>query len=386
MAIRRGGGGGLKTRSVLFLHGSNDLYGASRVLLADAGSVVELGYRVRVILPGDGPLTHLLNAAGVGVEIRPLRVLRRVQPHSALAWPFVLPAKIDRGEVVVLWTLALLNYLPTLRARRVPVVVSVHELIPGMVGSALARLAGMYGNGRGSSPSPVVPIMANSQATGDWLANHGVRRASVVYPAAPPYSPLRRGGVGGPLRVLLAGRVSGWKGHVEALDAVAKLRQGGVDVELTLVGGPFPGQDLQLHRLLDRLRTAPFARYIGEVPDITPLLVDHDVLLVASVRPEPFGLVALEAWAAGRRVVAPDEGGVAEAARMVHGLVFRPRDVGAMAAALETVACQPRLREPPGPRAPAAHLCTQARRSEFWSKVLGGGIGEKVDSAPTPWP
>jgi glycosyltransferase involved in cell wall biosynthesis len=367
---------------VLFLHGSNDLYGASRVLLADVKSVVELGHPVRVVLPEEGPLTPLLNAAGAGVEIRPLQILRRVRPRSALAWPLTAPVRIDPGEVVVLWTLALLSYLPALAVRGASVIVSVHELLPGLVGSALAHLAGLTAlraaGGQVIRPSRLV--MANSEATGAWLASHGVRRANVVYPAAPPYLPVPRQ-PGGPLRVLIAGRVSGWKGHVEGIDAVARLRQHGVDAELTLVGAPFPGQEAELHRLLRRVRAAPFSRYLGQVSDITPLLAQHDVLLVSSLRPEPFGLVVLEAWAAGRRVVAPDEGGVAEAARMVHGLVYRPRDVGAMAAALGTVASETRLREPPAAQAPAAYLCNQSRRREFWSNALRRGPKDLADNA-----
>lgn len=347
---------------MLFLHGSNDLYGASRVLLGDVRVLTGLGHRVRVVLPGPGPLTEHLVDAGAEVPICPLSVVRRTRPSSILRFPR-LPVPVERGEMVVLWTLALAAYLPAL-LRSSDVLVSVHEVLPGRAGGALGRWGGL-GRGR---------VMVNSAATARWLVGCGVERGKirVVYPAAPDHRPAPPLPPDGPFRVLLAGRVNGAKGHLEAVDAAEVARRQGLDVRVTLAGTPFPGQEPHLQRLVERIEHVPWATYVGEIADMTEALAAHHALLVGSVRPESFGIVALEAWAAGRRVIAPDEWGAGESARLVDGVLYRPNDIGSMAAALSLVATEPALSQPPRPNAPASSLCTEEGRRRFWREAVAG--------------
>ena len=64
-------------------------------------------------------------------------------------------------------------------------------------------------------------------------------------------------------------------------------------------------------------------------------------------RHEPFGIVVLEAWAAGVPVVASDVGGLGRlcAAHPGAALAFPPGDLAALDAALERIATVPRLRD-----------------------------------------
>ena len=110
--------------------------------------------------------------------------------------------------------------------------------------------------------------------------------------------------------------------------------------------------------------------YRGEVDDLAPHLMDADLVLVPTTRPEPFGLIALEAWAAGRRVIAADEGGLAEAARLVGGVMFKARDVDALASAIIHVAESPELLAGPSPEAEASARCTTESREAAWLSVL----------------
>ena len=98
---------------------------------------------------------------------------------------------------------------------------------------------------------------------------------------------------------------------------------------LVLVGdGPDLGQAIDLARelgVLDRVRL------IGVVDDVAPYLRGADLLLLPS-RNESFGLVALEAQAAGIPVIASDVGGLPEVVQHgVSGYLFPPGDVEGMA-------------------------------------------------------
>ncbi len=115
-----------------------------------------------------------------------------------------------------------------------------------------------------------------------------------------------------------------------------------------------------------RLRRRPPLVLIGEVwPDtprhLPPGAVIHDgwpnaavreamrrclTLVAPSVWPEPFGLVVVEALAAGRPVVASDIGGISEIVRDgQEGLLVPAEDAPALVAALDTLVGDPEARE-----------------------------------------
>jgi glycosyltransferase involved in cell wall biosynthesis len=345
-----------------FLHGSNDLYGASRVLAQDVELLRADGHDVVVALPEDGPLTEVLEGLGARVSIEPLVVLRKVAGVTGLRMPIRLPAVCDDVDVVVLWTLALATYLPLLRLRGRRVLCSVHEILSGRSGRLLARTACALSHA----------LMVNSSATSRWLTGGGrLGRPQLAYPIAPPYEPMdRNDSESDSLRLLLMGRVNGHKGHLEAVHAVQAARDAGEEVELTLLGGAFPGQESHLAELLALVKDIPWVHYGGEVAEPRAFLRTCDVVLIPTTRPEPFGLVALEAWAAGRRVIASDEGGLAEAAVMVEGLRVAAGDVDDLCQAIVRAAREPAICAAPLATAPAGELCTSAARKRAWQASL----------------
>lgn len=313
-------------------------------------------------LPEDGPLTELLERAGASVSLGALRVLRKVDGMRALRPPLSLPPSVARADVVVTWTLALSGYLPLARARRKMAIASVHEILEGKAGTVLAR----------GTATLASRLMTNSETTTDWLEACGVsrQRCVVAYPQAPAYRPLEEAPFTGVVQALLAGRVNGHKGHLEAVEAVRIARESGIAINLDLLGGVYPGQERHLEALLREIEGMEGVRYLGEVADVTPFMRDAHVVLVPTTQPEPFGVVALEAWASGRRVIASASGGLKEATRMVQGIPVPPSDAGALASALASVASDPSLRAAPNADAEVSRLCTVGRREMAWQELL----------------
>jgi glycosyltransferase involved in cell wall biosynthesis len=76
----------------------------------------------------------------------------------------------------------------------------------------------------------------------------------------------------------------------------------------------------------------------GERSDVAACLDAMDVAIHASIKPEPFGRVMIEAMALGRPLIAPREGGpLAIVDDGVTGLLVEPRDADALAVAIETL-------------------------------------------------
>lgn len=158
----------------------------------------------------------------------------------------------------------------------------------------------------------------------------------------------------GVVRVLFVGRFGEpRKGFSVLLEAVALLRGQGRAVEVDVVGAGAPER---FGARADHLRV----RFHGRLPDaaLARAYASADVFCAPSLGGESFGMVLVEAMAAGCPVVASDLPGYAEAARGA-ALLTQPGDPGALAVALWRAAVDAELREKLTQRgkARAAALC-----------------------------
>jgi glycosyltransferase involved in cell wall biosynthesis len=175
----------------------------------------------------------------------------------------------------------------------------------------------------------------------------------------------------GPLRVGMVGRLAAWKGQHIFLEAFAHAFPAG-DEEAVVVGSAlFEGDEAHaaaLPPLADRLDIVDRVTFTGFRDDVAAELSKLDVLVHASVVPEPFGQVVVEGMAAGLAVVATDQGGPAEVIDHGHnGLLVPPGDVAALATTLQQLAAQPVLRQQLGEAA-------RRRASDFTPQASAAGV------------
>jgi glycosyltransferase involved in cell wall biosynthesis len=146
----------------------------------------------------------------------------------------------------------------------------------------------------------------------------------------------------------IVGRLQPWKGQHRLLAALAALRQAGHAVHGLIVGGEAlglsPEYEPYLHRLASELGIRDSVAFTGRVPDGARYLAAMDIFVNTSTR-EPFGIVLLEAMAAGLPTVAFDSGGPREIIEPGRtGLLVTERTVEALADAIETLLVGPKLR------------------------------------------
>lgn len=178
-----------------------------------------------------------------------------------------------------------------------------------------------------------------------------------------------------PNLIVQVGRLVEKKGVRYLIDAVARLRAGGVDAELVIAGeGPLRAE-LEAHA--EASGAGAHIRFLGSTPhaEVIAWMRRAAVVCVPSVTAttgdaEGLPTVVLEAAALGRPVVACDNGGTAEA--IVHGVtgfVVKERDVEALSQALAPLLLQAQMRSQMGVAARAhilAHfdMRTQTARLE----------------------
>jgi len=193
-------------------------------------------------------------------------------------------------------------------------------------------------------PSAVIAI---SQAT--LLEENGSSpRPTAVIRDPIPLPHVSRRPAASALRMGVIGRIAPWKGQHVFLDAFAKAFPSGTE-RAVVVGAPLFGEESyerELYALCSRLGLDGRAEFRGFREDVWAELAELDVLVHASVIPEPGGQVVLEGMAAETAVLAPAAGGPAEVIEDgVTGLLYRPGDAVALAETLRRVARDPELRE-----------------------------------------
>lgn len=360
-----------KQSRAVFLHSSDELYGADRMLLEMLEPAQRL-FDIQVWLPVDlehpaNPLCHELTGRGVSVRHCRLPIMRRANRspsglkhllHDSLALRRDLQAA---GPDVVYCTTS-----------------------PTFIGAVIARAAGVptvFGHCQEiwSSSDRVIltgpalgchRIIAISRAASDSMPTI-LRHRTVVVPNGTPAPrsstplSLHRGD----LRFLMASRWNGWKGHRTLLDA---WEAAGAPGHLTILGGPpLSGEKADVPSLVGALSRPDTVNVVGEVSDPEEYFDQADVVIMPSDRPEPFGLIAIESFARGRPVIGSAAGGLRDIITdSWDGWLFASRDVTALAAILSTLTrTQVELA---GARSTATYQerFTQARFARDWERTI----------------
>lgn len=351
------------------------------------------GVQAHVILGEDGPLATRLQQAGISVEVLPLapsaRDLRRASARAG-------GVPLSTAWETFRYTLRLAR-----RLRRIdPDLVHTNSLKSGVYGGLAARLAGvpLVWHLRDRLADDYLPrsatrvlrwaiprlaggILANSQATLDTLGPVRGRPARVLPDAVEaPSAPKSRGGHDeAPATFGMLGRIAPWKGQDLFLRAFADAFPAGSE-RAVIIGTPLFGEEdfeASLRELAQELGLAARVEFRGFREDIWQELASLDILVHASLIPEPFGQVVLEGMAAGLPVLAPDEGGPAEVIEDGRtGILFASRDQRALAAAMRALDADPGRRERVGAAAREAAAAYRPpvlaeRYEQAYAQVLG---------------
>jgi glycosyltransferase involved in cell wall biosynthesis len=178
------------------------------------------------------------------------------------------------------------------------------------------------------------------------------RPARVIYPAVDleRFDPERlpapteaRSRIGLPAQVPLVGilaRLQRWKGLFVFLEAAARVARVNPEARFVVLGGPhFDEPALHAELVEQAKRTGILGRvYFAGHQDQTgmPLWVQAlDVVVNASIEPEPFGMTIIESMALGKAVIATRQGGPLEIIDDgKDGLLIQPGDPAALASSI----------------------------------------------------
>jgi glycosyltransferase involved in cell wall biosynthesis len=170
--------------------------------------------------------------------------------------------------------------------------------------------------------------------------------------------------------VMMPGRLTRWKGGLDFIEAIARLRR--QDLRCLLVGAEQrSGFRRELDLAIERHGLGGVFRIVEDCRDMPAAYALSDVVVSASTDPEGFGRVIIEAQAMGRPVVATDHGGARETiVPGVTGWLAAPSDPVSLAAAIAAaLGLEPAERAAFAHRA-RAHVAAAFTREQMCARTM----------------
>jgi glycosyltransferase involved in cell wall biosynthesis len=182
--------------------------------------------------------------------------------------------------------------------------------------------------------------------------------------------------------ILLAGRLTRWKGQTVAIEALARMRHRNACLVLA---GSHQGRYAyarELETLAVRLGVGARVRLVGDCADMPAALRLANIALNASTTPEAFGRTVIEAQAMRALLIAANHGGAAETVTDGEtGILVPPGDAAALAEALDRALALPEpTRRAIGEAARASVLAhhTTAAMQRATLRVYGEILGPEI--------
>jgi glycosyltransferase involved in cell wall biosynthesis len=323
----------MKPVNLLFLDASRGLYGASRMLLTLLSHLDRKSFKPYVLLANDVTQEEVrfpaeLDRLNISYEEANLCVLRRAKylnPRGLLWLSRTLVRSIP-------WLLRLVREKDIqLIATNTSTVLS-GAIVAAMAGTPHVWMVHEIFRWEGWILSPFIyafstRITASSEAVAESWGNHfpwirskvdliefGMDSTPFAKVSSQQREALRKEfGIGSEDQVVtMVGRIGAWKGENFFVDMADQVVAGFPRVKFLIVGGVFDGNYQHLVNLRNKIQQLGLAHKIvvtGFRSDVPAILSCSDIFVLPSMQPEPFGMVLLEAMAAGKPVIATNHGG-----------------------------------------------------------------------------
>jgi glycosyltransferase involved in cell wall biosynthesis len=325
--------------TILYLDHTAKWSGGEIALLRTLTALDRTRYTPLVVLAEEGPFADRLRERGVETLVLPLSEKIREVRKDSLKGPSAIFRQL--GSLAALMGYA--GRIARLARERKALVLHCNSLKSDMYGALAGRLAKVpvlwhvrdhidpsYLPGpavkvfRAMARSLPQYVVINSRSTLEKLApesggkesprvtivHDGLAEEELTTPAPTEYREWART----PVRIGLIGRITRWKGQHIFLQAARRvIAESPVPVQFVLAGGALFGEneyEAQIRELAAPLGDA--VEMLGFRTDIPDVLRGLDILVHASITPEPFGQVVIEGMAEGLPVIATDGGGVQE--------------------------------------------------------------------------
>ncbi|MEI6059275.1 MAG: glycosyltransferase family 4 protein [Bacteroidota bacterium] len=236
-------------------------------------------------------------------------------------------------------SIVIIDYILATRFAKTKAFIHIHELPQGYASKIFSKLLSFSGAHLifiSSASKNAFIHLKNAKQSIVW---NGVKPLQQSKPIAEALNKIK---------LLLIGRINSWKGQPLLIEAIALLSDTEKNIiEVQIVGDVFMDQQQLKTELTEQI----FKNNLQDKIKISPFTTSPevfynwaDVVIVPSLLPEPFGLVAIEAMSLGKLVIAAGHGGLKEIiTHNVSGMLFKPGDANDLSHKIKEVIQNPSL-------------------------------------------
>ena len=310
-------------KRVLLLHSSNDMYGASRIVLQVIDILIQAKYEVYVILPYKGVLNKIIADKGASCSIYNLGVFRKKYMNLKGLYNRFLKIKkaknhisnyIDKHHIDLLYTSTSVIISGALAAKKcgIPSISHIHE-IP-TANKPYEIFIGLFVR----YYSTQVIVVSNSVAKHwqPYLKKNQLLTVynGIIFPLTKASDNTKRK-IGQNITVTSIARLIPIKGHKYFIEVAKELFKLNNQYQFLIVGDTFPGYESyeeELKTLVIENDLHQKIHFLGYRTDVEAILAKSDLFFHPSIAPDPLPTVLFEAIKMKVPLVATELGGAVE--------------------------------------------------------------------------
>jgi glycosyltransferase involved in cell wall biosynthesis len=314
------------------------MYGSSKVLLQAVTALKASGHKVCVVVSENGPLTDALELEGIETKIIRLGILRRrylnvlglLNRAGVLTRAFFALKKLcKQNQIDIIYT----NTAPVIiggilsKFTGIKNVWHLHEILEpssfmhrffGWMINATAQKVivvsdAVYNNWAGRIDASKMVKVYNGFETSDINVDVNVGANANTNNIKPLREQLNLNN--NTILVGMVGRVNLIKGQSYFIQIAAAAKAAGLNCHFVMIGDAYKGYEYLYPQLENQIAELGLQNSITNLyyqPNAAALIQQLDIFVLPSIKPDSFPVVILEAMAAGKPIIATNQGGAQE--------------------------------------------------------------------------
>ena len=308
------------TTKILLAHSSNDLYGASKILLNIIELLINEGYKVYLFLPETGPLHENNIIKKCNINIIEFGVFRKRyfnffglinRFYHIIKSTFAIKSFISKNKIDLVYTNTSTLISPTIASKLsgIPSIFHVHE-IP--VSSKLyTKFLTTFFNIFSTRLISVSKSVANY-----WIDNGLLKeKIKTIYNGFNFNFQTKKKLYESELVFCNISRIIPYKGHIFLIELFYELSKYKKDLILNIIGDTLPEYESYYYKLRKKVKQYNLnekIKFIGYESDVTKHLKKSNFLIHCPIQPDPLPTVIFEAIESNTPVIFTNLGGAYE--------------------------------------------------------------------------
>jgi len=307
-------------KNILLIHSSNDLYGASKILILTIEILIKSGHSVYLILPEKGPLNNHESLKNVNILIVNIGVFRKkyfnffgLLNRSFLIIKSTIQIKkiINKNNIDLVYTNTSTVISPTFAAyfSKVPSIFHIHE-IPNtskLYVKFITTVFNLFSK----------KIIAVSNSTRDFWISKGVlhKKIIVINNGFNFNFSSNKKNYENKIIFTNISRIIPYKGHLFLIELFNEILKERKDLILQIVGDTLPFYEVYLNKLKLKVKEYKIEKnifFLGFCSNTKSILSNSHFFIHTPVGPDPFPTVIFEAIQSKTPVISTDNGGARE--------------------------------------------------------------------------